>query len=406
MALAITLCSVTLSAYAETWTDPSTGITWTYTVLSDGTASLGGGTSSTPAIPTSTTGSIVVPQYVNGLLVTGLADHAFERCWYMDSIEFIHPLSHIGDGIFYNCSLLKSIKGCQYWDMSKKTYLDGIFAGCESLTNIEGLEAWDTSNVETIGDLFYFCKSLSLLVNSPTYDGFVNFQLQDWNTSSLKRMALTFAYSGIIDFDANWNTSNLVEFDHVFQNCYNLRVVFINLSSNLNNLESMDYAFENCSSLESIFLPDRTGLTKRFSLYSTFSGCTSLHDIDLSGFNFDTFGRGVTDFLYKTFVGCTNLREIRLPNCIGELDDYENSYECLDEEISEDWFKVALLHQTFDGCINLKSVVGMGLKDNNWQSRYNDFLHKSILYNPYDVNEDGSVDISDVVKIVNHILGQ
>ena len=67
MALAIMLLGMAHSAFADTWTDPSTGITWTYTVLDDGTAALGGGTSSTPAVPASTTGDLTVPAQINGL---------------------------------------------------------------------------------------------------------------------------------------------------------------------------------------------------------------------------------------------------------------------------------------------------------------------------------------------------
>jgi len=80
MALAIMLLSVTLSAYADTWTDPETGITWTYTVLSDGTVALGGGTNNKQAVQTSTTGSIVVPAQINGIDVTSVKAWAFYNC--------------------------------------------------------------------------------------------------------------------------------------------------------------------------------------------------------------------------------------------------------------------------------------------------------------------------------------
>lgn len=403
MALAITLFCVSLSAYADIWPDPSTGITWTYTVLSDGTASLGGGTTLQPAIPKNTEGTIIVPEYVNGVHVTGLADHAFSGCYIIDSIEFIHPISHVGNSIFYGCENLKSIKGLQYWDMSEKTYLDEIFARCCFLTNIEGLEAWDTSNVEEIGGLFDGCKSLSLQVNSPTDYYLWIFQLQDWNLSSLKIMNSTFANSGISFFYTNWNTDQIEEMNYVFQNCGNLEGVDLS-NWNLNNLKEIGHTFENCSKLNRIYLPHRTVIfTKSIYFDSTFSGCSNLLDIDLEVF---TFEAPVTALLNQTFVGCTNLTEVRLPNCIGERADYENSYECVGEEVAEIWFKTALLNKTFAGCTMLYTVVGMGLKDNNWMSRYNDFLQKSIEYNPYDVNEDGTVDISDVVKIVNHILDQ
>ena len=55
---------------ADTWTDSATGITWTYTV-SNGEASLGGGSLGSPAVPTSTQGAITVPSAIGGKPVPG-----------------------------------------------------------------------------------------------------------------------------------------------------------------------------------------------------------------------------------------------------------------------------------------------------------------------------------------------
>ena len=68
MAFAFMLLSVTISAFADTWRDPSTGITWTYTVLDDGTVALGGGGTSiddaVTAVPNTTTGELVWKQLI------------------------------------------------------------------------------------------------------------------------------------------------------------------------------------------------------------------------------------------------------------------------------------------------------------------------------------------------------
>lgn len=59
-----------LPLMAGTWTDPATGITWTYTV-SDGKASVGGGSLGSPAVSTSTQGAITVPSAIGGKPVPG-----------------------------------------------------------------------------------------------------------------------------------------------------------------------------------------------------------------------------------------------------------------------------------------------------------------------------------------------
>lgn len=72
-ALAATMAALT--AHAATWTDPATGITWTYTV-SNGKASLGGGYSS-PAVPKTSTGALTIPSTINGYSVTSIGFYAF-----------------------------------------------------------------------------------------------------------------------------------------------------------------------------------------------------------------------------------------------------------------------------------------------------------------------------------------
>ena len=51
--------SAILPALADTWTDPSTGIEWTYTVSGNEATIYNG--ASEPAIPESTSGAIAVP---------------------------------------------------------------------------------------------------------------------------------------------------------------------------------------------------------------------------------------------------------------------------------------------------------------------------------------------------------
>ena len=77
--------------YGETETVD--GITWTYTVT-DGKASVGGGTTSTPAIPTSTTGSITIPSTLGGYPVASIRTCAFYN-WMRASHAGVIEIRHV-----------------------------------------------------------------------------------------------------------------------------------------------------------------------------------------------------------------------------------------------------------------------------------------------------------------------
>ena len=61
-------------AFAYTWTDPDTGITWTYTV-SGGEASVGGGSWSSSS-------EITIPSELGGCPVTSIGNYAFYYAFY------------------------------------------------------------------------------------------------------------------------------------------------------------------------------------------------------------------------------------------------------------------------------------------------------------------------------------
>ena len=56
---------------AKNWTDPATGIAWTYDDNGDGAAILGCGVS---------TGAIEIPSVIAGLSVTSIGECAFDGC--------------------------------------------------------------------------------------------------------------------------------------------------------------------------------------------------------------------------------------------------------------------------------------------------------------------------------------
>ena len=100
--------SVPATLAATTYTETVDGIVWTYTV-SNGKASVGGGTSGAPAIPASTAGSVAIPGTLGGFPVTVVGDRAFKDCSSVTSVTIPDGVTSIGSMAFYRCSELTSI---------------------------------------------------------------------------------------------------------------------------------------------------------------------------------------------------------------------------------------------------------------------------------------------------------
>ena len=93
---------------ATTYTATVNGITWTYTVSNE-KASVGGGSISSPAVVTSTTGSITIPNKLGVYPVKSIGSYAFYNCSGLTSITIPYSVTSIGYWALYGCSGLTSI---------------------------------------------------------------------------------------------------------------------------------------------------------------------------------------------------------------------------------------------------------------------------------------------------------
>ena len=172
------------TAFADTWTDPETGITWTYTV-SSGKASVESGSRTSPAVSTTTTGALTIPSTINGYPVTRIGDGAFVWCSGLTSVTIPDSVTSIGEWAFFDCSgLTNFVVGANnpnYCSVNgllltkdAKTLIAGIngdvtipdcvtsigysaFSGCSGLTSVT-----IPDSVTRIGDdAFYYCSGLT-----------------------------------------------------------------------------------------------------------------------------------------------------------------------------------------------------------------------------------------------------
>lgn len=74
--LSVLAATLLVAGSAFATTETVNGIEWTYTV-NGGVATLGGGSSSTPAIPSSVSGAVSIPSALGGAPVTSIGSYAF-----------------------------------------------------------------------------------------------------------------------------------------------------------------------------------------------------------------------------------------------------------------------------------------------------------------------------------------
>ena len=176
-------------------TSVDNGITWTYTV-SGGEASLGGGSGSSTAVSTSTTGALTIPSSLGGYPVTSIGKYAFYKCSGLTSVTIPDGVTNVGEYAFNSCKGLTNVKcgddvaeigrysfqfcdrlkyfeasrnlnAVKYWAFSTCTNLEAFIFKGDAPKTVEWVWGWDSRNL-----VFYVPK------DSVGWNG-------DWTSSKL-----------------------------------------------------------------------------------------------------------------------------------------------------------------------------------------------------------------------------
>ena len=108
-AVGVVVVFVATSAFAvTTYTETVNGIKWTYTV-ENGYASVGGGSSSSPAVPTTTAGAVSIPSSLGGYSVVSIGSYAFSGCKMLTNVTIPESVTSIRYCAFSMCSGLKGV---------------------------------------------------------------------------------------------------------------------------------------------------------------------------------------------------------------------------------------------------------------------------------------------------------
>lgn len=238
---------------------------------------------------------------------TGTSQEDFHSDYYRENIVSATFLDNsiIPDNAVdsWNVSEDKTHGGVMAWvvpnsdDMTKyDLYIgadDGVIANPNSsnlFKNFTGIETinfnnnYDTSNVITMERMFCNCQNL------------ISIDLSSFNTSSLVSMAGMFQMFNQITqtdtssklekiiFGDNFITSNVTSMSSLFYHCNNLKEVDLS-SFDTSNVTNMSGVFYSCSSLSTVDLSN-FNTSKVTSMYAMFWHASSLHTLNLE--NFDT----------------------------------------------------------------------------------------------------------------------
>lgn len=324
----IALLSFAHSAFPYTTTHH--GISWQYTYV-EGGVSLSNGYRS--VIDASLTGTIEIPEYIDGLPVVEIGSDAFISCKF-SNIVIPSSVKKIGNGAFYGCTSLESIEFPDYI----VEFGESVFPKCETLRFVKM-----PKSIMTIPDAsFCDCWNLEEIVLPDSYTsiGAHAFQhcykLQTIVIPASLRTIGAGAFRGssitiIVDEDNPFFTvENRILYDKnkskiyycpcdqqvssisatvreigpsAFEDCTN--VVELILPSTVTNIGTS--AFYNCTSLTQITLPPTLSILAPH----VFSGCSKLESLIVP--------EGVRTIGSYAVSGCTSLKYLAIPSSVEDI---------------------------------------------------------------------------------------
>ena len=191
-----------------------------------------------------------------------------------------------------------------------------LFSDFREVTSINFNNNFDTSNVTDMSYMFAWCTNIETI------------DISSFNTSNVIYMQNMFSMydnnnftvienklSNIILGD-NFDTQNVTNIVQMFAGCENLTQINVENwnTSNINNISSV---FAYCSSLINLDL-SKWDTSKVTNMDWLFDECNNLEEVNLSNFNTEN----VTS-MYQMFQGCHNLEKVNL--CSFNTQNVSNS---------------------------------------------------------------------------------
>ena len=303
------------------------GIDITFVATSSESCQVGNGVLC--AVPLETTGTLTIPDMVNGLKVTAIASHAFSGCHSITNVTLPSGLQVLGKEVFHGCSALMSIKSNIVnpleTELDEETFTDDQFCSIMlwvprcTWTKYKSTTSWNrfTSIVEvpyktaegielvikvisdqnktcTVGDGLYPAIDETIITNIVIPETVNGYRVVKLSNHAFKGCKITG-----ISLPKSINQIGRSAFD----NCTNLTK--IELPEGITEID--EYTFLSCNSLQDVTIPTSVNVINR----DAFSGCTSLKTVNLPQ-NLETIGTGA--------FFSSGLRSISLPKSVKEIE--------------------------------------------------------------------------------------
>ena len=270
--------------------------------------------------------------------------------------------------------------GTEFWNNTYKPYIRTITFG-NDLSNLpssctEENLCWDLSyNTSQKKKVYGYLIDSGLVVEEtdtststtttkPLYNLYIVSEAPIFAPISCSDMFEDFKKLIQINFNKNFNTSNVTNMNRMFHNCSSL--TSIDLSSfNTSKVANMEYMFRNCSSLTSLDLSSFN--TSNITIMSQmFDVCSALTSLDLSSFNTSK----VTN-MFAMFESCKSLISLELSNFdTSKVTDmsimFYNCSSLTSLDLSSfNTSNVTNMHGMFSNCSSLTSLDLSGFNTSN-----------------------------------------
>ena len=298
-------------------TETVDGITWTYTVA-NGEASVGGGSSSSTAVPVSTSGAIVIPSSLGGYTVTSIGFNAFFNCTNLTSVAIPNGVTSIGDYAFIGCRGLTNV----VIPYSVTNMGIGVFMGCDSILDISMPARLLYSRNEGIALSKISISKVSNIPNSFTHDEVI--------CDSDGSFVIEIELSGPQTISFDWKFATSRDDECISWTLDGLQQAQIKSNANSDYFWNSVYNtwFSKTAQIPNGNHKIRIVFSKK-DIYETGSASARIKLKNIASLFPDSYGTveqirftdDVTEIPYETFAGCVSLVAVQLPNTITNIAD-------------------------------------------------------------------------------------